>query len=120
MPFNKLGESLAYYLSSFSNLFKNKTKDLNEQLFNYLKGLVASPLANLQVISEHLQIEEQYQNLHHFLHDSKWDYKPVMDKVAQRFVENCNTNDLIFLLIDEMSVVKKGKMSAGVSRQYCG
>jgi SRSO17 transposase len=120
LPFNKLGESLAYYLSSFSNLFKNKTKDLNEQLFNYLKGLVASPLANLQVISEHLQIEEQYQNLHHFLHDSKWDYKPVMDKVAQRFVENCNTNDLIFLLIDEMSVVKKGKMSAGVSRQYCG
>ncbi len=59
------------------------------------------------------------QALQQFLSDSPWDYRAVMDQVAH------DTNALLggpgtALLLDETSVVKTGKQSVGVARQWCG
>lgn len=59
------------------------------------------------------------QALHHFIANSPWDERPVLDQVAR------DANTLLggtdsFLLIDETGFPKKGRDSVGVGRQWCG
>jgi SRSO17 transposase len=67
------------------------------------------------------QINEQ--RLHHLLTGARWDVQQMMDKVTKDFVQLVGNHDLstdVALLMDESSFPKKGRHSAGVSRQYCG
>jgi SRSO17 transposase len=63
------------------------------------------------------------QQLHHLLTQAKWEVGPLMNRVTidfKQLVEDHGLLDDLSLLMDESSFPKKGKHSAGVSRQYCG
>jgi SRSO17 transposase len=55
----------------------------------------------------------------HLLGRACWDAEPVRDAHAQDVLAGLGQDDAV-LAIDETGVVKQGKNSAGVARQYCG
>ena len=60
------------------------------------------------------------QALHHFLSDSPWQARGVMDQVARQSDALLGGDQDSCLLIDETCFAKKGKKSVGVARQWCG
>lgn len=112
------GVRLTRYLSDYQCLFKNKTKSNFDKAQLYVEGIVLSDLNNIERINETL--DEAYHKMHHFISDSKWDSRAVMDKVAKDVSQSLPNQKLTGLLIDESGWVKKGKKSVGVDHQYCG
>lgn len=99
--------------------FRLKTRSLIRQAQQYLCGLVQAGRKNIERMVEVVP-DSDYQALHHFISNSRWDAQAVMDQVASQadaalggFEDSC-------LLIDETSFPKQGKMSVGVARQWCG
>lgn len=84
----------------------------------YSEGIVLSDLNNIERINETLG--EAYHKMHHFISDSKWDARAVMDKVAGDVSRSLPDQKLTGLLIDESGWEKKGDKSVGVGHQYCG
>ena len=60
------------------------------------------------------------QALQHFLSNSTWDERGVLDQVALEADGWLGGADDSALLIDESGVTKKGKKSVGVARQWNG
>jgi len=80
--------------------------------------MVLSDLNNIERISEAL--EADYHQLQHFISDSNWDARAVIDQVAKDVSKSLPKQTLTGLLIDESGWVKKGNKSVGVGHQYCG
>lgn len=77
-----------------------------------------SDLNNIERISETLNAE--YHKMQHFISDSTWDARSVIDQVAKDVSRSLPKQTLTGLLIDESGWVKKGNKSVGVGHQYCG
>ena len=60
------------------------------------------------------------QALHHFIANSPWDARAVLDRLARDANAVLGGTEESFLLIDETGFPKKGRESVGVSRQWCG
>lgn len=61
-----------------------------------------------------------YQSLHHFLSDSEWDARAVLDQVARETDGHLGGSANSCLLLDESAFAKKGNKSVGVARQWSG
>lgn len=61
-----------------------------------------------------------YDRVQHFISDSSWDHRLVMDRIAEQASDLIGGSDDSCLLLDETSFLKKGHSSAGVSRQWSG
>lgn len=77
-----------------------------------------SELNNIERISETLDAD--YHKLQHFITESNWDARKVIDEVAENVNFMMPQDTLTGLLIDESGWVKKGIKSVGVGHQYCG
>ena len=77
-----------------------------------------SDLKNIERISEAL--EANYHQVQHFISDSNWDARTVIDEVSKNVSRSLPKQTLTGLLIDESGWVKKGDKSVGVGHQYCG
>lgn len=77
-----------------------------------------SELNNIERISETLDAE--YHKMQHFISDSTWNARSLMDQVATDVSSSLPKQTLTGLLIDESGWVKKGDKSVGVGHQYCG
>lgn len=75
-------------------------------------------MRNIERISEDLGID--YNQLQHFISDSPWDSRAVIDKVANDVSTVLPSSKLTGLIIDESGTIKKGDKSVGVGHQYCG
>ncbi len=64
--------------------------------------------------------ESDEQALQHFLSNSNWDERGVLDQVALEADKLLGGTDESALLIDESGITKKGNKSAGVARQWNG
>ena len=106
------------YTIDYQDLFVNKTKSNFEKARTYVEGLVVSKLKNIERISETLDV--CYHQMQHFITESAWDHRAVMDKVAKDVSAALPKFKLTGLLIDESGWVKKGDKSVGVGHQYCG
>lgn len=85
----------------------------------YLHGLLsAAPRKNVEQIAEHVAPAE-LQQLHHFVSTSPWKIRPVQRVLCDRAQEIVGGSGTV-LIIDDTSLVKQGKCSVGVARQYCG
>jgi SRSO17 transposase len=60
------------------------------------------------------------QALHHFIANSPWNERFVLDQVARDANVLLGGTDDSFLVIDESGFPKKGRDSVGVARQWCG
>ena len=85
----------------------------------YLRGLMQASRRNIERIRDVVPDSDE-QALHHFISNSPWDHRPVLDKVARDANELLGGTEDSFLLIDETGFPKKGRDSVGVSRQWCG
>ena len=105
-------------MSDYHIFFTSKTKSNSDKARLYIEGIVTSELNNIERISETL--DSAYHAMHHFISDSKWDARSVMDKVAKDVSQSLPKQTLTGLLIDESGWEKKGNKSVGVGHQYCG
>lgn len=116
-------ERLEQFFEPFSHCFHSKTRKSDKIAFQYLKGLLLGDKKNCTEMSLVLDDTVNNQSLNHFISDSVWDYKDLEDSIGSFFYDMLDdegmSNDCC-LLIDECSIVKKGRKSAGVKRQYCG
>jgi SRSO17 transposase len=58
--------------------------------------------------------------MQHFISDSKWSFRDVIDIAAKQTSRSLPKRKLTGLIIDETGTVKKGDKSVGVGWQYCG
>ena len=106
------------YLSGFQYYFKKNTKSSFDKATQYVEGLVLSDLKNIERITEALNSD--YHKMQHFITESKWDARGVIDQTARQVDQSLPKRKLKGLLIDESGWVKKGDKSVGVGHQYCG
>jgi SRSO17 transposase len=85
----------------------------------YFLGLIKAPKSNMEQMADTV-MNSNNQSLHHFLANSKWSYRDVMDHVAQDVSTVFEGKPGTCLLVDESGFAKKGDHSAGVSRQWNG
>jgi len=84
----------------------------------YLRGLLGdSPRKTTERIA--LDLGVKVRNLQHFLGQSQWEKEPVV-AIHQSLVGETLGEANGVALIDESGMVKQGKNSVGVARQYCG
>ena len=112
-----LGGDLERWLTPFLEVVGRKTRRTWTPL--YVQGLLGpegrrsvQPMAARLGLSSHDQ-------LHHFLTSPAWDDAPlwrVLARTADRLVGGPGA----VLVIDDTALPKKGELSVGVARQYCG
>ena len=77
-----------------------------------------SELCNIERITEEMSYD--YHQMQHFITESPWDARELMDKVSRNVSRSLPKIKLTGLLIDETGIEKKGDHSVGVGHQYCG
>lgn len=114
-----LARQLLSFHGSYHQFFQRHTVNISNQAYQYLKGLIQADKKNMERMEEKVPGTE-YDPLQYFLSDADWDWRPVTDKIAQDADMSLGGFDDSALYIDETGIPKKGKMSVGVSRQWCG
>ena len=92
---------------------------MSPQAQKYLSGLLQAERRNVQRMAE-VVVDTDAQALHHFLADSPWDARAVMDQVARDVDCLLGGDQDSCLVLDETCFPKKGKKSVGVARQWMG
>lgn len=92
---------------------------MSSQAQKYLSGLLQAERRNVQRMAE-VVVDSDAQALHHFLADSPWDARAVMDQVARDVDSLLGGDQDSCLVLDETCFPKKGKKSVGVARQWMG
>ena len=116
-----LGPAFAAYLRDFEDCFgQDRTR---EHLHAYCRGLLSDlPRKSVEPIA--LAAGTAVRTLQEFLKDHVWDRRALRDRLHRRVSQSLAAvpaDDLGTVgLLDETSVVKKGKKTPGVQRQYCG
>lgn len=85
----------------------------------YTQGVLQSHRCNIEEISDTL-LESNYFQLQHFISDSNWSFREVIDTAAKQTSNSLPKVKLTGLILDETGTVKKGDKSVGVGWQYCG
>jgi SRSO17 transposase len=106
-------------IDRFTYHFRNRKCSVMDQAKLYLRGLIQADRKNMERMAEVVDGAD-HQQLHHFTCYSPWRARPVYDQVAREADAILGGHDDSCLLIDETGVVKKGKNSVGVARQYIG
>ena len=118
--FALVASALAHFDSHFTPYlacFQSRTRSVEDAARLYLHGLFQCGRRNLEKMAETVS-GSQYQKLHPMLSDSAWDRRGV----RRQLIADANTpfGYASALVIDESAFAKKGKMSAGVARQWNG
>jgi SRSO17 transposase len=114
-----MGERFQKFTERFETHFQRWTRSVVLQAQMYLQGLMQASRKNMERMEEVVP-DCSYQSLQHFLSHSEWDARAVLDQVAQEADRHLGGSADSILAIDESSIQKKGKMSAGVARQWSG
>lgn len=92
---------------------------MSSQAYGYLSGLLQATRRNAQRMAE-IVPDTDSQALHHFLSNSPWNARDVMDQVARDVDALLGGDQDSCLLLDETYFPKKGTKSVGVARQWMG
>jgi SRSO17 transposase len=85
----------------------------------YLQGLMQASRKNMERMEEVVP-DSNYQSLQHFISDSEWGTRDVLDQVAREADRHLGGSENSCILIDETAFQKKGESSVGVDRQWSG
>ena len=84
----------------------------------YLRGLMLDGRRkSVEPMAQRLGGEVHYQALHHFVGVSRWDWRPVRRRLAERLVGALGPTAWA---VDDTGFPKDGTCSVGVQRQYSG
>jgi SRSO17 transposase len=114
-----LARQLLSFNGKYHLLFKRHTSNLADRAFHYLKGLFQADKKNMERMEEKIP-DAKYDPLQYFISDSDWAYRPVNNQIALDADKLLGGHYDSALYIDETGFPKKGKMSVGVARQWCG
>jgi SRSO17 transposase len=94
-------------------------KQWRQRTLDYLRGLLVQgeERRNAENVSE--AVAASARSLQRVLTDARWDDGAVTTQLQAYLASRLN-HPLSVWAVDESGVVKQGKKSAGVSRQYCG
>jgi SRSO17 transposase len=85
----------------------------------YVRGLLGSGgRKSVQPMAERLGLSGHDQ-LHHFISSPAWDDAPLWRVLAEQVGRQVGGEGAV-LMVDDTGVPKKGELSVGVARQYCG
>ena len=107
------------FCDRYAATFQLRTRLVHEQAKQYLCGLMQARRKNMERMAE-VVIDSDEQALQHFLSNSPWDEREVLDQVARDADVLLGGTPDSALLIDESGITKKGRHSVGVSRQWNG
>lgn len=82
------------------------------------QGLLQAFRQDIDEVSQYVT-EANYYQLQHFITDSPWEARELMDQVSLHTHKQMK-GDVRVIALDEVANVKKGTESVGVSRQWCG
>jgi len=85
----------------------------------YTQGMLQTRRCNIEEICDTL-MEPNYFQMQHFITDSNWNHRDVIDASAKQASSSLRKYKLTGFLVDETGVEKKGDKSVGVGHQYCG
>jgi SRSO17 transposase len=114
-----LGDCFLDFCDRFADHFRLRTRDVNQQCKQYLSGLMQARKKNMERMAEVVP-ESDEQVLQHFLSNSSWDERGVLDQVALETDALLGGTIESALLLDESGITKKGNKSVGVRRQWNG
>ena len=103
----------------FGDMFVSHRHDNTHTAHLYMCGLIQADRSNIERMEEHVP-EADYEALQHFISNSPWDARAVVDRVATESDAILGGTGRTGLLIDETAFAKKGKVSVGVGRQWNG
>jgi SRSO17 transposase len=115
-----LWASLNEFYEKFRGYFQTKTREVSNNGLEYMKGLLLSEgRRNMNKMAEEVtEINEQA--LSHFISSSPWKEESLIKKIGEETVKYFSKSQREkSFIIDESGILKEGKLSAGVSRQYC-
>jgi SRSO17 transposase len=108
---------LDHWLAPFLEATGRRTRRKMAPL--YVRGLLsAGGRKSIQPMAERLGLSGHDQ-LHHFVSSPAWDDAPLWRVLAEQACKQVGGEDAV-LVIDDTGVPKKGALSVGVARQYCG
>src|SRR3954464_13235177 len=112
-----IGSDLDRWLEPFLEVLGHKRRRSWAPL--YLRGLLGpSERKSLQPMAASLGLSGHDQ-LQHFIASPAWDDAPLWTVLAQQADRLVGGADA-YLVIDDTALPKKGTLSVGVARQYCG
>lgn len=114
-----MGHRFQFFSKRFEKHFLRGTRCVVLQAQMYLQGLMQASRKNIERMEEVVP-DCSYQSLHHFVSDSEWEARAVLNQVAVEADRLLGGSENSCLLIDESSFQKKGKSSVGVERQWSG
>jgi SRSO17 transposase len=107
---------LAEFVKPFAATLKYAAQ--REHTWEYVAGLVSNvKRKNIESIA-YLH-EHDRQPLQKFIGQNDWDWQPMIDELARQVGTTLGRPDGV-LVIDPSGVLKQGKASVGVARQWCG
>ena len=110
-------EDLERWLEPFRALLNRPAQ--KRQMAAYLKGLVLpGERKSLEPMAARVAPGD-LQQLHHFVSTSSWPAWPLEDELIRQADALLGGPEAL-LVIDDTALVKQGKRSVGVARQYCG
>jgi len=114
-----LAQRLLGFNSSFAEIFRTTRADGLERAQEYVSGLLVADKGNMLRMEEAVPGADE-QALQHFLGASKWDEGALLRRVAQVVDARLGGHSDSCLILDETGLPKKGDLSVGVARQWCG
>lgn len=114
-----MGLRFQKFTERFAAHFQRWTRSAFPQAQQYLQGLMQAHRKNMERMEEVVP-DCDYQSLHHFVSESEWDTRAVLDQVAVEADRHLGGSADSCLVLDETSFQKKGEMSVGVARQWSG
>ena len=114
-----LARRLLSFHGRYFQYFQRHNTNLADKAFQYIKGLFQAKKKNMERMEERVP-DVVYDQLQYFLSDSQWEHQPIIEQISSDADQLMGGYSDSGLYIDETGIPKKGKMSVGVARQWCG
>jgi SRSO17 transposase len=118
-PFISIAEDFVSFIGRYSDYFTVSTRSVTTQAEQYLCGLMQSDKRNMERMAEVVPDSDE-QSFQNFISNSPWSARAILNQIGIDADSLFGGDPDTCLIIDETSFIKKGVMSVGVARQWCG
>ncbi|PXF58631.1 MAG: transposase [Candidatus Methanogaster sp.] len=118
-PFVDIAEDFVLFIRRYSDYFTVNTRSVAATAEQYLCGLMQSDKRNMERMAEVVPDSDE-QSFQNFISNSPWNACAIVNQIGIDVDSLFGGDHDVCLIIDETSFIKKGVMSVGVARQWCG